>query len=147
MTDTKSDRLGLRGTLAHFESGLRLLGGANATGAIAAGVAYQAFAQNADVQSLVKMSATLFLFGILTFVIAYMSWFMMTLDVDCALHKADEPVWPNYLFWTPSKTAEEYRSHGKKMFMVMGLVGALSFIFFLAGLASVLSMALHLQFG
>jgi hypothetical protein len=37
MTETKPERLGLRGRLAHFESGLRLLGGANATGAIAAG--------------------------------------------------------------------------------------------------------------
>jgi hypothetical protein len=38
MSDEKPERLGLRGRLAHMESGLRLLGGANATGAIAAGV-------------------------------------------------------------------------------------------------------------
>jgi hypothetical protein len=147
MTDERSNRLGLRGRLAHFESGLRLLGGANATGAIAAGVAYHAFAASPDFQSWVKVSALLFLLGIFTFVIAYMGWFITTLEIDHALHTADEPVWPNYPFLTPSKTAEEYQSDAKKTFIMMGLAGLVSFIFFLAGLASVLLTAVHLQFG
>jgi hypothetical protein len=65
-----SERLGLRGRLAHFESTLRLLGGANTTGAIAAGAAFHAFEKNTEVQGTVKTAAALFLFGILAFVVA-----------------------------------------------------------------------------
>jgi hypothetical protein len=147
MTDTKSERLGLRGSLAHFESALRLLGGANATGAIAAGAAFHAFAQNADVQSSVKLTAVLFLFGIFAFVIAYMSWFMTVLEIDHSLHPAGEPTWPEYLFWIPAKTSDEHRSTAKRMFAVTLLLGLVSFILFFVGLTCVLLMAIHLQFG
>ena len=146
MTNAKSDHLGLRGRLAHYESALRLLGGANATGAIAAGAAYHAFAQNAVVRTWVSVSATLFLFGILIFVLAYIAWFVAVEEIDHSLHKADEPVWPEYLFWIPSKTAEQYKSDAKNKFFVMFFAGLASFISFLVGLASVLMMAV-LQVG
>jgi hypothetical protein len=38
MGDEKGERLGLKGRLAHFESALRLLGGANATGLLQQGL-------------------------------------------------------------------------------------------------------------
>jgi hypothetical protein len=62
MGDEKNDRLGLRGRLAHMESALRLLGGANATGAIAAAVAFHTFESHADIQNAVKTAVVLFLF-------------------------------------------------------------------------------------
>ena len=145
MATKKPDRLGLRGRIAHFDSALRLLGGANATGAIASGAAFHAFAQNADVQTSVKVSAVLFLFGIFTFVIAYMAWFIAILDIDHALHEGDEPLWPEYLFWSPTKTAEEYRSAAKWAFGVSMLLGLASFVLFFFGLASVLVMAIRFQ--
>jgi hypothetical protein len=103
MTES-SDRLGLRGRLAHFESALRLLGGANATGAIAAGAAFHAFEKNMDVQNVVKIAAVLFLGGIFAFAMAYVGLFLCTEDIDRSLHKKDEPTWPEYLFWVPTKS-------------------------------------------
>jgi hypothetical protein len=82
------ERLGLRGRLAHMESALRLLGGANATGAIAGGVALHAFESNVEIQSAVKLAAVLFLFGIFTFVLAYAAFFLTIEDIDHSLHKA-----------------------------------------------------------
>jgi hypothetical protein len=144
VADEKSERLGLRGRLAHIESALRLLGGANATGAIAAGVAFHAFEKNAEVQSSVKIAALLFLFGIFSFAIAYMSSFMATLDVDHSLHKEGEPTWPEYLFWVPTKSAEEYRKTAKREIVALALSGLVSFILFVVGLGVVLTMAVHL---
>jgi hypothetical protein len=147
MADTKSERLGLRGRLAHFESALRLLGGANATGAIAAGAAFHAFAQNADVQSSVKVAAVLFLFGIFTFVIAYMFLFFTTLDIEHSLYKSGKSTWPEYLFWKPTKSAEDYREAAKREFIAATFSGLASFVFFLVGLGKVLMMAIHLALG
>jgi hypothetical protein len=144
VADEKSERLGLRGRLALIESALRLLGGANATGAIAAGVAFHAFEKNAEVQSSVKIAALLFLFGIFTFAIAFMSLFMATYDIDSSLHKEGEPTWPEYLFWVPIKSAEEYRKAGKREFVASALIGLVSFILFLVGLVVVLTMAVRL---
>jgi hypothetical protein len=148
MSEIKSsERLGLRGRLAHFESTLRLLGGANATGAIAAGAAFHAFEKNADVQSAVKTAAVLFLFGIFTFVIGYVGLFLATHDIDHSLHQKDEPTWPEYLFWIPTKSAEEYRKAAKREFIVTIFGGLASFILFLIGLAYVLMMAAQLLLG
>jgi hypothetical protein len=87
MSDERPERLGLRGRLAHMESGLRLLGGANATGAIAGGVAFHAFESSLEIQSAVKSAAVLFLFGIFTFTIAYTALFVATDDIDHSMHK------------------------------------------------------------
>ena len=143
----KSDRLGLRGRLTHFESALRLLGGANATGAIAAGAAFHAFDKNVDVQSWLKLSAVLFLFGIFTFVIAYITWFVTVLEIDQALYKDGEPEWPDDLFMRRPKTTDESKASAKNTFVVMVLVGLLSFIFFFTGFATVLMMAIGLHLG
>jgi hypothetical protein len=147
MTDTKPERLGLRGRLAHFESALRLLGGANATGAIAGGVAFHAFESNAEIQSAVKSAAILFLFGIFTFTIAYAALFVATDDIDHSMHKPGEETWPEYLFWIPSKSPEQYKTAAKWEFTVALFGGLASFVLFLCGLAAILFMATHLQFG
>lgn len=145
MTNVKSDRLGLRGRLAHYEFALRLLGGANATGAIAAGVAFHAFAQNADVQSSLKLATVFFLFGIFTFGIAYMGWFLTVLQIDNFLRKESAP-WPEYL-GLPANTAEESQSSAKRTFIVTTFLGLASFVFFFFGLTWVLMMAIRLQLG
>jgi hypothetical protein len=145
MSEEKRELLGLKGRLAHFESALRLIGGANATGAIAAGAAFHAFSQNAAVQDSVKTAAILFLFGIFTFVIGYAGLFLTTLDIEHSLYKNDEPLWPEYLFWKPTKSAEEYRKAAQREFIVAVFVGLASFVLFFAGLAHVLTMAIRLQ--
>jgi hypothetical protein len=146
VSEGKPQRLGLRGRLAHFESALRLLGGANATGAIAAGAAFHAFKDLPDVQGSIKLAGVLFLGGIFTFVVAYVGLFIATDDIDHSLHNKDEPTWPNYLWWVPNKTQEEYKAAAKRNFIVALLVGLASFFFLLFGLVSILLMAVHLQF-
>jgi|ERR1700730_14799386 len=147
MSDEKPERLGLRGRLAHIESTLRLLGGANATGAIAAGVAFHTFEKNVDVQNAVKTAAVLFLFGIFAFTVAYVALFQATEDIDHSMHKSDEETWPEYLFWVPTMSAEKYKTQVKREFVFTILGGLLSFVFFLTGLLWILNMAIHLQLG
>jgi hypothetical protein len=147
MSDEKPERLGLRGRLAHIESTLRLLGGANATGAIAAGAAFNVFKDTADVQNAVKTAAVLFLFGIFTFVIAYAALFMTVEDIDHSLHKEGEPTWPEYLFWVPTKSADQYKSTANWEFAFALFGGLASFLLFLSGLAAILFIAIHLQLG
>jgi hypothetical protein len=148
MGEEKSDRLGLRGRLAHIDSTLRLLGGANATGAIAAGAAFHAFEKNADVQNAVKAAAVLFLVGVLAFAIAYTFLFFGTHDIDHSLHKDGEPTWPEYLFWeSPTKSAEQYRKQAKFELVVMVFSGLASFVLFFIGLGWIIVMALRLLLG
>jgi hypothetical protein len=143
--DEKPERLGLRGRLAHIESTLRLLGGANATGAIAAGAAFHAFDKNADVQNAMKSAAVLFLFGIFTFAVAYTFLFFTTEDVDHSLYKEGEPTWPEYMFWVPIQGAEEYRKKAKYEFVVTMFSALASFVLFFVGIGWILVMAIHLQ--
>lgn len=147
MTETKTEKLGLRGRLAHIESTLRLLGGANATGAIAGAVAFHAFENNADVQNAVKTAAVLFLFGIFTFTIAYVALFVATEDIDHSMHKPGEETWPEYLSWAPRMSAEKYKTQAKRELVFTVLGGLFSFVFFLTGLIWILKMATHLQLG
>jgi hypothetical protein len=81
-----------------------------------------------------KAAAVLFLFGIATFVIAYAFLFLTTHDVDHSLHKDGEPTWPEYLFWVPTKSAEEYRKQAKRELVVTMFSGLASFVLFFAGL-------------
>jgi hypothetical protein len=147
MDDEKNDRLGLRGRLAHMESALRLLGGANATGAIAAGLAFHTFENNADIQTAMKRAVILFLFGIFTFTIAYAALFMATEDIDHSMHKQGEETWPEYLFWVPTKSAEEYKTMVKWEVGVALFGGLASFSIFIVGLIVILAMANNFKFG
>ena len=145
MGDDKDNRLGLRGRLAHFESAFRLLGGANATGAIAAAVAFHTFESHADIQTAVKTAIILFLLGILTFTIAYMALFMATENIDQSMHKQGEETWPEYLFWVPDKSAEEYKTIAKWEFSIALFGGLASFSIFIVGLLVILALATHFQ--
>jgi uncharacterized membrane protein YhaH (DUF805 family) len=142
--EDKTERIGLKGRLAHIESTLRLLGGANATGAIAAGAAFHAFEKNVDVQNAIKAAAVLFLFGILTFVVSYAFLFLTTHDIDHSLHKEGEPTWPEYLFWVPNRSAEDYKKAAYWEFVVTVFGLLATFVLFIVGLWFILSMVLRL---
>jgi hypothetical protein len=141
--EEKPERPGLKGRLAHIESTLRLLGGANATGAIAAGVAFHTFENNADIQNAVKIAAVLFLFGVLTFTLAQAFLFITILEVDHAMHKKGEPN-PEYLFWISPKSPEEHKKSAYRTFVVVAFGMLASFVLFIAGLACVLLLAVSL---
>ena len=144
MTDTKLERLGLRGILALFESGLRLLGGANTTGAIASGAAFHAFAGTADAQNAVKVSGLLFLFGIFAFIIAYVCWFLLAFEVEQSLRDPTATE-AEKIFWSAQiRGAEEYRRTARRYFMGTVFIGLVSFTFLMAGFGKLLSMAVHL---
>jgi uncharacterized membrane protein YhaH (DUF805 family) len=143
MTENRDDRFGWRARFAHFESTLRLLGGANTTGAITAGAAFHAFEKNLDVQGSVKVAAVLFLFGIFTFVISYATLFMAIHDIDHSLEEG-KPNWPEDLFWAPTKSAEDYRKSAKLQFGVSMLAALASFILLFVGLGMVVMMGARL---
>ena len=145
--EEKPERLGLRGRIAHIESAMRLLGGANTTGAIAAGAAFHAFEKNLEVQNAVATAAVLFLFGIFAFIFAYIFWFMTIDYIDQSLHKEGEPTWPEHLWWVPSKSAEEYKKTAYWHFVGAAVVSLASFILFIIGFAYILVMATRLKFG
>jgi hypothetical protein len=147
MADEKSDKLGLRGRLAHIESTLRLLGGANATAALAAGAALHAFENNAYVLGTLKVVAALFLLGVFAFVVSYVGLFTATHDIDHSLYKESEPTWPEYLWWRPLKTAEGYRKAALREFAISALGALVSFIVFVSGLGIILSLAARLALG
>jgi hypothetical protein len=67
--------------------------------------------------------------------------FVATHDIDHSLRKEGEPIWPEYLFWSPTKNAEEYRKAAKQEFVVCLLSTLVSFFLFIAGLAIVVSRA------
>ena len=138
MKETSSERLGLRGRLALLESTLRLLGTANATGLITAGAAFHAFPQAASASyiNMVKLTAILFLSGICAFIVAYVFWFMSTVKIDLSLHEPGEDLRLEHILWNRTKSMEEYRESGKKKFSGAALVGFLSFICLVAGLAT-----------
>jgi hypothetical protein len=144
MTDIKSDQLGLRGTLALMESALRLLGGANATGALASGVAYHAFAGNAIVQGAVKSAGIFFLFGILTFTVAYVSWFMTSLDIDRTLRFGETEGAVNEFFPTTGGSLAAYRRTAKITIVIMALTAIASLGTFLTGIMQVIRLSLLL---
>jgi hypothetical protein len=81
----ESERLGARGTLTLVENALKLLGGANATGALSVGVAYHTFSANTSHQTTIKVAGILFLLGVALFVVAYVLWFMTSIEWDQSL--------------------------------------------------------------
>jgi hypothetical protein len=130
-----------------MDSALRLLGGANATGAIAAGVTFHTFEKNADIQNALKLAAVLFLFGICTFTITYAALYVATHDLDHSLHKEGEETWPDYLFWVPTKSPEEYKKTAYRELVVVVFGMMASFVLFIMGLGVILFMASHFQLG
>jgi hypothetical protein len=140
--DPKSERLGVRGTFAVYDSALRLVGGASATGFLAAGAALHAF-DKADIQECLKRIAILFVVGVLMFTFAYIGWFMTVIYIDWALQNTDEEapeeVW---ILFPRVRTFEQNRRAAKRGFFVLITGGAASFVFFLLGLAHVIFLEL-----
>jgi hypothetical protein len=82
-------------------------------GLLQAAVAFHTFESHADIQTAVNTAIILFLLGIFTFTIAYMALFIATDNIDHSMHKQGEETWPEYLFWVPDKSAEEYKTMAK----------------------------------
>jgi hypothetical protein len=81
MTEEKSDQLGLRGLLDVFQSTLRLVGAANATGVISAGVVFHTYDKGGPLSGVMGVVGLIFLFGVLAFVFAYVGLFICILEL------------------------------------------------------------------
>jgi hypothetical protein len=138
MADPRSDRLGLRGTLTLIESAFRLVGGANATGLLASGVAYHAFSTNVDAQGTIKWTAVLFLVGVMSFTVSYVLWLMASVELDQSLGPGE-----NELFRT-TKSPEEHRKTGMSFFVVSVFLALASFVCFVLGPLGALRLATKL---
>jgi hypothetical protein len=136
-----NERLGVRGTFAIYDATLRLLGGANTTGALTAGVAFHAFEANPNIQGSMKTTAVLFLAGVLMFTIAYIGWFTTIFYIDFTMREIGEPA-PEDLWFPRVKTFEQNRKDARIGFLVMVLAGLASFALFMFGLGQVLLLGL-----
>jgi hypothetical protein len=72
-------------------------------GAIAAGVAFHMFENNADIQIAMKTAVVLFLFGVFTFTIAYAALFVATEDIHHSMHKQGGNVAEVFILGTDEK--------------------------------------------
>ena len=77
--------LSLKETFDIYNSTLRLVGAANATGAIAAGAAFQAFEKTPAAQSFIKYVALVFLLGVLAFTFSSAALFIAQREFDSYL--------------------------------------------------------------
>ena len=138
------DRLGLRGTFNLIESTLRIIGGANATGALASGAAFHAFHGNVDAQLYIKTAGVLFLLGVIAFCVAFAGCFCSAVEADKSLRLdegagAEKILWPN-----ETGTVEEIQKQARNHFIIAMLSGLFSAAFFLFGLLSAIGLALRL---
>ena len=74
--------LSLKETFDIYNSTLRLVGAANATGAIAAGAAFQAFEKIPGAQPYIKNVVLVFLFGVLLFTFSSATLFIAQSELD-----------------------------------------------------------------
>jgi hypothetical protein len=73
-----------------YNSGLRLLGAAHATGALEAGAAFQAFDKRPELQSSIKIILGFFFAGIVTFTISQMAMILMQLSMSNYFRRQNE---------------------------------------------------------
>ena len=142
--ESQLEPLGSRGFFELCDSGLRMLGTANATGAIAAGAAFQAFAQNVELQRTVKLVAVVFLFGILAFAVAYMSLSTAKIQLENFITGSRERLEWHELFWIIKKEPNLYLRSSARHGRAAILLGGISTCCFFVGLGLVILMAIKL---
>jgi phosphate/sulfate permease len=130
-----------------YNSALRLVGAANATGALAAGAAYQAFEKRPEVQSSIKIVIALFFAGVVAFTISQMAMFLLQMYISNYFRRQSAPSdWETTLLAGPDKptTATDNLRKARYDFIVMSFSGLFSLFLFLfnLGFAGVFLLAL-----
>jgi hypothetical protein len=136
MSDDKP--LDLTGLLDALSSALRLLGTANATGAIAVGAGFQVFEKVAGAQTYIKVVVLIFLFGVLAFTFSYVGLFLARMEFDryLAQKTKERAEWEEV--FRPSKGPPTTLSEVRKRWVIALLSGVVSLICFLVGLGAVM---------
>jgi len=133
--------LGLKGLFDIYQSTLRLVGAANATGAIAAGAAFHSLDKIPEAQSFIKYVALVFLMGVLAFTVSYLGLFIAELEINnylAATQTTERAEWEKIVLGIIKEPPTKHLLEAKKTWIAMVLAGTLSFLLFVVGLALVL---------
>jgi allantoicase len=139
--------LGLKGLFDIYQSTLRLVGAANATGAIAAGAAFHSLDKIPEAQSFIKYVVLVFLMGVLAFTISYTGLFVAQMEINsylAARQTTERTEWEKILLGIIKDPPTKHLLEAKKTWIVMMLAGLLSFLLFVVGLALVLVFVVRL---
>jgi hypothetical protein len=138
--------LSLKETFDIYNSTLRLVGAANATGAIAAGAAFQAFEKIPGAQPHIKNVMLVFLFGVLLFTFSSATLFIAQSELDryfVASRTKERADWEKIIAGI-TKPPEAHLRDAKINWRAALLTGFLSVLLFLGGLAMVMFFVIGL---
>jgi hypothetical protein len=138
--------LSVKETFDIYRSTLRLVGAANATGAIAAGAAFHAFEKLPAAQSFIKYVVLVFLFGVLAFAVSSVAMFISQSEFDryfVASRAKERADWEKIIWGIISKP-EAHLLAAKKNWIIAILTGLSSVLLFLGGLAMVMFFVIGL---
>jgi hypothetical protein len=116
---------------------LRLLGTANATGALAAGAAYQAFDKKPDIQSEMKVLVFLFLLGVISFALSQIGMFNTQMSMAIYFQRSRESCEWEKVFWKIERQQQQQPDPlvvAKWGYILMFFLGIASLSCFLLGL-------------
>jgi hypothetical protein len=123
-----------------YTSPLRLIGAANATGALAAGAAYQAFEKRPEAQSSIKAIIVFFFAGFAAFVISQMSLFFLQMYMNSYFRRQTKASdWETTLLAGPDKptSASDNLRMARYDLIVVSFSGLAALVLFLVGLGFV----------
>ncbi|MGA8615106.1 MAG: hypothetical protein WB760_26195 [Xanthobacteraceae bacterium] len=133
----------LRDTLDQTTSTLRMLGTANATGALAAGAAFQSFAAHPEIQMSIKIALLAYLFGIVLFALSYVILLDASIEADFFTMASEERVKWEEIFWLLKKNPGVYAKSAKRAFSAALLFGGASAACFLGGLLYTITLVIR----
>jgi hypothetical protein len=127
--------LKFKGLMDIWTASLRLLEAANATGALAAGAAYQAFDKKPEIQSTIKVLVVLFLMGVMLFTLSQIVMFVTQQNMELYFIRLRGPSEWEKVFWNQQE-AYNPLVMAKRGYLFMMFVGMASLACFLLGLVS-----------
>jgi hypothetical protein len=128
--------LKFKGLMDIWIASLRLLGAANATGALAAGAAFQAFDKKPEGQSTIKVLVVLFLIGVVLFALSQIAMFFTQVNMEFYFLRLREPSEWEKAFWNTEGQQQQHNPlvMAKRGYILMTFLGMASLACFLLGL-------------
>jgi hypothetical protein len=139
--------LKFKGLMDIWTASLRLLGAANATGALAAGAAFQAFDKKPEWQSTIKIFVVLFLIGVMLFTLSQITMFVTQQNRELYFLRLREPTEWEKTFWNTERQRQQHKplAAAKLGYLFMGFIGMASLACFILGLILVTFFVNNLQ--
>jgi hypothetical protein len=134
----------LRDTFDEAASALRMLGTANATGALAAGAAFQGFAARPEIQQSIKIAALAYLFGILMFAMSYLLLLSASQEADFFLHALKERAEWEQSFWQLKKKPEIYLKLSRRFLLGALIFGGVTAACFFGGVLYTITLVIRI---